>query len=149
MKAFGLTAVLLVSVLSGSMLHAQQAMSPGSATGQCVDGSYTSKATQLGACWGHKGVKEWYGKANSATAPGMTPNIAAAPAASSSMATTHAPAMATTNDGHGQVWVNGNSKVYHCPGNKWYGKTKVGSYMSEAEAKAKGYHADHGKTCPP
>lgn len=49
--------------------------------------------------------------------------------------------------GAGKVWVNTASNVYHCEGTRWYGKTKKGEYMSEAEAKAKNAHADHGKAC--
>jgi hypothetical protein len=54
---------------------------------------------------------------------------------------------ATAGGGDGKVWVNSKSKVYHCEGTKSYGKTKVGEYMTEADAKANGNHADHGKAC--
>ena len=45
----------------------------------------------------------------------------------------------------GQVWVNG--KVYHCPGTRYYGKTKNGQYMSEQAAIAAGAHASHNRGC--
>ena len=49
--------------------------------------------------------------------------------------------------GAGKVWVNSASKVYHCPGDKWYGKTEKGSYMTEAAAKAQGDQPANNKTC--
>jgi hypothetical protein len=40
--------------------------------------------------------------------------------------------------GNGQVWVDTETRVFHKEGSKWYGKTKQGKYMSEAEAVKEG-----------
>jgi hypothetical protein len=43
--------------------------------------------------------------------------------------------------GSGMVWVNTDSGVYHKPGTRWYGKTRKGKYMTEADAIKAGYRA--------
>ena len=45
----------------------------------------------------------------------------------------------------GMVWVNLGSKKYHKEGSSWYGKTKTGKYMSEADAIKAGYQAAREK----
>ena len=126
------------------------AQAPGGSTGECKDGTYTSAESKRGACAGHGGVKDWYSNTAPAKAPAMAPakpaaTTPSAPAAKSS--TTPMTAAPAVGGGSGQVWVNTSSKVYHCQGDKWYGKTKKGEYMTEAAAKAAGNHADHGKAC--
>ena len=39
----------------------------------------------------------------------------------------------------GMVWVNEKSKVFHREGDRWYGNTKEGKYMTEADALKAGY----------
>jgi hypothetical protein len=79
------------------------------------------------------------------------PGAAAAPAKAkkekSSASAASAPAAAAPGGVAGMVWVNSGSNVYHCQGDKWYGKTKHGEYMTEAAAKSKGARPDHGKAC--
>jgi hypothetical protein len=159
MKSSNLMAIALACLLAVPAVYAQQASAPAGSTGQCKDGSYSSQATKKGACKGHKGVKEWYAAAPAAAAaaapaaaPAAAAAAAAAPASKSAMKARAMPAPAAAaapGGGPGMVWVNDKSKVYHCPSDKWYGKTKHGEYMSEADAKAKGNHAEHGKACTP
>jgi competence protein ComEA len=41
----------------------------------------------------------------------------------------------------GMVWVNTGTGVYHYEGDEWYGKTKQGKFLTEADAIKAGYHA--------
>ena len=51
--------------------------------------------------------------------------------------------------GETRVWVNSSSHVYHCPGSRYYGTTKRGSYATEAEARANGNRPAYGQACGP
>jgi hypothetical protein len=46
-----------------------------------------------------------------------------------------------------KVWLNASTKVYHCPTDRYYGRTKKGEYTTEAQAKASGAHGARGETC--
>ena len=118
---------------------------PAGTTGLCNDGSYWTGASKSGACRSHKGVKTWYAASSGAPAA-----AAPAPAATPAVKTKTTSAAAKTpaaGGGPGLVWLNTSTKVYHCYGTKYYGTTKAGAYMSEADAKAKGAHPDAGKPC--
>ena len=93
----------------------------------CKDGSTMSAASSKGACSGRKGIDQ---QATAKAAAGAKPAATAAP-----------------GGGAGKVWANEDSKIYHCPGTRFYGTTKNGKYMSEADAKAAGMHGANNKSC--
>jgi hypothetical protein len=172
---FSLKTMLLAAGLLGALAaQAQQlpADAPAGTTVQCKDGSYASPDKKSGACHGHKGVKTWYGAAAAKPGAAAAPAAAIAPAAAAAPAVPAAPVAAAApstgtaaakpstaaaanpatmaaapGGGAGKVWANDTTKVYHCMGDRYYGKTKKGEYLTEADAKAKGMHASHNKTC--
>jgi len=146
MRVKFLASLLGVSLFLAPVTYAQTA----AVTATCKDGTTFTGATRAGACSGHQGVSSW------GTPAAASPNAVTAPAAAAAAA---APATTATagksaagapakGGGPGQVWVNSASKVYHCPGDRYYGKTKAGEYMTQAAAQAAGNHPSGGKACP-
>ncbi len=91
-----------------------------------------------------KSTRSEKAKANQ-TAPAAAP-AAQAPASSGSSSRSQAAGGTSKSQpapaaGSGQVWVNLDTKIYHREGDRWYGKTKNGKYMSEQDAIAAGYRA--------
>jgi len=163
----------LVAITFSTITLTAQAPSaaPAGSTGLCKDGSYTNAASKSGACRGHKGVQTWYAAVAApaakpaaapapkpapapvapapmkAAVPAPAPTTVPAPATKAAPSSRALPAQAAPGGGPGLVWVNSESKVYHCQSDKYYGKTKNGKYLSEAAAKAEGDRPDAGKTC--
>ncbi|HXR32680.1 MAG TPA: signal protein [Verrucomicrobiae bacterium] len=77
------------------------------------------------------------------TAPAPAAKPAAANASAASTPAAPKPATQQTRPANttGMVWVNTDSGIYHKPGTRYYGKTKQGKYMSEADAIKAGYRA--------
>ena len=82
----------------------------------------------------------------STPAPASVPSPQTPSAAKTPRASTATMAQAP-GGGPGMVWVNTKSKVYHCSGDAFYGKTKAGKYVTEDAAKAEGDRADNNKPC--
>jgi hypothetical protein len=169
--------LIAAAVLSASAFAQAPAGAPAGANGSCKDGTYSMNPTKSGACSGHKGVNQWWGATTAkaatkaapaaAPAPAMKPAPTPAPAPAAAMTPKPAPAASTAmtaktpstssaalaaksaapGGGPGMVWVNTASKVYHCPADRYYGKTKAGKYLSESAAVAEGDKADSGKKC--
>ena len=86
------------------------------------------------------------GAATSSAAAPPAPKPAPAPAApaparaaSTAAKTPSAPTTAQQPPVKGMVWVNLSSKVFHREGDRYYGNTKNGKFMTEADAVKAGY----------
>jgi hypothetical protein len=176
MSGFRLAIVCIFAIAFGAACGQPPVGAPADATGICKDGTYSKEIGENTACAGHKGVQTWYGSglaaANRAAAnypvdmpapkpvavipsqPAPTPAASipsmpatAAPAPAKGPAATAAAKTAAPGGAPNLVWLNTASNVYHCYGDTYYGKTKAGAYMTEADAKSKGAHGERGKTC--
>jgi Helix-hairpin-helix motif len=90
-----------------------------------------------------KGSKASASESSEAMPPQSSSSNSAPPAKSSSKsgneATEKASQTAQIPPEKGMVWVNTSTGVYHREGDRWYGKTKKGKFMSEADAQKAGY----------
>ena len=77
-----------------------------------------------------------------ASKPATTPTPTPAPAAAAPTrqpSSAPAPTAAQQPPVKGMVWVNLSTKVYHKEGDRYYGNTKNGKFMTEADAIKAGY----------
>jgi len=163
--------VAIVLVLSGSIVVAQKLVDLNAASQkelESIKGVGPATAKKIVAGRPYKSVDE-LSKAGLSTkqveaikpfvtvgsgvsAPAEPPKATAKPAPASEIPKAakpkveKAPEQAATPPVKGMVWVNHKSKVYHVEGDRYYGKTKSGEWMTEEEAIKKGYRKSKQET---
>ncbi len=125
------TLVAFVFLVSGSVLQAQSPQS------SCAD-KPPATAAPGAAPSSVPAAKQDMSKPASASSPSAS--SASGSQASTAQASSGAAKQQTSQaKSAGMVWVNTESGVYHKQGTRWYGKTKHGKYMLEADAIKAGY----------
>jgi len=127
---------LLLAVASAPALAKPQAASSGTPNSETTAKKSKHKSKN-GATAGDKSGAPDHSDASASpgtAAPAAAPKKASKPAPSR----TASDADIAAAKASGKVWVNLSSGVYH-KGGRWYGRTKNGKFMTEAEAKAAGY----------
>lgn len=151
----GVTMRRLVIALAVTLLALPAAASAQGST--CADGT-TSRASGRGACSHHGGVAKTTrpkpaptptsGRSGDIVLPqSPSQNTGARESAPMPAATAARASARGQQAGATKVWVNSKSGVYHCPGSRWYGATKNGTYMTEREAKVNGDRPAYGRAC--
>ena len=129
-------AVLAASLLAAGSMHAHAQSAQQTGDHAKADANATKPAEKKSADGAPATKKNNPGNASSATSAPP----AGAPASAPSSATP-ATQKASPAKNAALVWVNTESGVYHKPGARWYGRTKQGKYMTEADAIKAGYKA--------
>jgi hypothetical protein len=84
----------------------------------------------------------WWQSSNPASAPAS--NVGAPAALQAGQYTTELAARARCPSDT-VVWVNTPTRIYHYSGTRYYGQTRRGAYMCEADARAAGYRATRNR----
>jgi DNA uptake protein ComE-like DNA-binding protein len=96
-----------------------------------------------GAAAGAAGAAGAVAGAGAAASGGGSPASTPPPKPTTTAKTASTPngTVAQTPPQKGMVWVNTDSGVFHKEGSRWYGKTKQGKFMTEADALKQGFQA--------
>ncbi len=129
-RLFIIFLALFSCVASGASLRAQAPQPPSDAAQ--TDSSAAKKTTA---------PKESPKPETPPSASPSSPAASGVPNAAASAAKPSASPKAPPAANAVTVWVNTATGVYHKPGSHWYGKTKQGKYMTEADAIKAGYRA--------
>jgi cytoskeletal protein RodZ len=137
-----LTPVLAYSLLGGVGFALQTAST--TTQTQSTTSSHSSKRAARKAAKEEK-AKQAAAANSTAAAPASAPAAKSEPTKTTRRAPSTTTPTASAGDisnarAKGMVWVNTESKVYHKDG-KYYGNTKHGQFMTEAEAQKAGYKA--------
>jgi hypothetical protein len=155
-----------LALAAAGIAYAQTpAGAPAGATAQCKDGTWSSERNRDAACSGHSGVRTWYGASGSPTntpAPAMMPPQTYPKPTPQQMPNAQTPTTGTqmgsrptlpgglsrkSGDGTSKVWVDRSTHTYVCEGERGYGTSAGGSYMSEGEALSAGDQPASGAKC--
>jgi hypothetical protein len=133
--------LLVVSVISFAAISLLQAQSPTPAESPAASPAKHRTHKKAEATASPAAVSPSPSPARKTLADLFKPKTSASPAAAAAPAATTKSAAARVaqatpapGGGHGLVWVNTESHVYHKEGSRFYGKTKKGKYVSEADA---------------